>query len=207
MKQNIYIFIILGFTFFSCQKTIEIDNIEQAPTVTEADKKFADVYKKLDGKWKGNFIVIKDIDPLLATSIDLKNLKLDYVTKPGLTLMNNIEVEQTYVSESPYFQKVDIYDYYPKEKKTITSRGVNKIQDGKMWCVVKKPNETIIHEGSIQNDSTIIWQSHQEQPQKIEYFQETVTDKYYEIIGYGYYQDDRLDLAPETWFYGKYLKK
>lgn len=200
-------FLCLGILVLSCEKQVKIDDIENPPTISNDDKAFTNVFKKLDGTWKGNFIVIKDGDPLLATSIDLENLKLDYVTKPGLTLMNNIEVTQKYTSESPYFQRVQIYDFYPKDKKTVPSVGVNKIQDGKMWCVVKKPNETIIHEGSVRDENTIIWQSRQENPQRIEYFQETVTDTEYEIIGYGYYQGHRTDLGPQTWYYGKYIKE
>ena len=196
-----------GLMLGSCQNQIAVDDIENAPITTSEDETFANVFKKLDGKWKGNFIVIKDIDPLLATSIDLENLKLDYVTKPGLSLINNIEVTQTYTSDSPYFQRVQIYDYYPMNKKTIPSEGVNKIQDGKMWCVVKKPDETIIHEGSLRGKNTIIWQSQQEDPQRIEYFQETVSDSTYEIIGYGYYEGHRTDLAPQTWFYGNYIRQ
>ncbi|MEM6964134.1 MAG: hypothetical protein AAF573_05160 [Bacteroidota bacterium] len=206
--KNVILLLSLVFVtiLWNCQKQISINNIDDIPPVSAEDEKFADVYKKLDGKWKGEFMVMKDPNPSPKSNYDLKNLKKDYVTRPELTLSNTIQVDQTYESTTPYFQKVRISDHYPDEKKTVASEGVNKVQNGKMWCVVRKPDETIIHEGSTQNDSTIVWQSRQEKPQKIEYFQETVTDEYYEIIGYGYYEGHDLNLSPEYWYYGKYAR-
>lgn len=52
--------------------------------------------------------------------------------------------------------------------------------------------------------NTIIWQRTIETPQKVEYFRETVDEKFYEIIGWGYYSEDDLSLSPPFWFYGKY---
>ncbi|NJK83820.1 MAG: hypothetical protein HC912_08415 [Saprospiraceae bacterium] len=53
---------------------------------------------------------------------------------------------------------------------------------------MRKPEETIIHEGSLENEHTIIWQRDNKNPQKIEYFRETILEDVYEIIGYGYYE-------------------
>ena len=74
-----------------------------------------------------------------------------------------------------------------------------------MWCVVKKPSETVIHHGSTDGPGTIIWQS--DSKEKKEYFYETVTKDFYEIIGWGYYgaTEDR-SLSPKLWFYSKYKK-
>ena len=113
-------------------------------------------------------------------------------------------MNQVYTSESPYFQRVVITDYYPDSDKTEVSTGVNKIEDGKMWCIVDKPTEKIIHHGATRGDDTIIWSSNQKAPQKIEFFQETVGEQFYEIIGYGYYAGDDATISPRLWFYGKY---
>ena len=54
---------------------------------------------------------------------------------------------------------------------------------------------------------TIISQSYQKDPQKLEFFQETVGDKYYEIIGFDYYSNDDASMSPPLWFYGKYERQ
>ena len=95
----------------------------------------------------------------------------------------------------------------PETGKQEVSTGANKVENGEMWCVVNKPTETIIHEGSTVGDKTIIWQSKQTSPQKIEYFYETVDEQFYEIIGYGYYTGDNPELSPRLWFYGKYARQ
>ena len=122
-------------------------------------------------------------------------------------MVNKINVTQIYKSISDYFQTVRIEDYYPESGKTEKSKGVNKVEDGNMWCIVEKPNETIIHEGILENENTIIWHSENASPQKVEYFQETVSNQFYEIFGYGYYEGDDISLSPRLWFYGKYQRQ
>jgi len=126
---------------------------------------------------------------------------------PHLKTLNTIKVKQVYHSESPYFQRVTITDSYPDSGKEEISQGINKIEDGKMWCIVNKPNETVVHYGKTRGEKTIIWQQKQLEPQRIEFFQETVNDQFYEIIGYGYYEGDNIDLTPRLWFYGKYERQ
>ncbi len=200
----LFITAIFSFTFSSCQSPNDISSIESAPLSSEADSKYADVFKNLDGTWKGKFLIFEDSKPVAANKMDLKNLTLRHVQSPRLKQVNEIEVTQVYTSESSYFQRVTITDYYPDTGKTEKSTGANKIQNGEIWCVVKKPSETIMHKGSTKGDHTIIWQSNQKSPQRIEYFQETISDQFYEIIGYGYYEGDDTKLTPKLWFYGKY---
>lgn len=196
-----------GFTFFSCKSQIAIDDISKAPKITENDEQFADVFKPLDGKWKGNFKIYEDQNRQSKTEMDLNNISLKNFENPNLKLVGEIEVEQIYYSESPYFQTVEITDFYPKKNEKVVSRGVNKIQNGKMWCVVKKPDETVIHAGSTEGKETIIWQRSEQNPQKVEYFRETVLKNTYEILGWGYYEGDDLNLTPKFWFYGKYNRQ
>lgn len=195
--------LIVGFVI-SCKSTTSTQELLPAPEFREADKPFANVYKLLDGEWNGDFIIYEDPTPQPLGKVDLKNLTLANVQAPHLKEVNRIKVNQVYTSESPYFQRVVITDYYPDSDKTEVATGVNKVEKGKMWCIVNKPSETIIHEGSTEGPSTIIWQSNQQSPQKIEYFKETVGETEYEIIGYGYYTGDDATLTPRLWFYGKY---
>jgi hypothetical protein len=139
--------------------------------------------------------------------MELKKLTIAQIQRPELKVSNKINVKQIYTSKTPYYQTVTITDTYPDSGKQEVSRGANKIENGEMWCVVNKPTETIIHQGSTDGPSAIIWQSEQISPQKIEYFYETVDEQFYEIIGYGYYEGDDTSLTPRLWFYGKYARQ
>ena len=201
MKYLIVLFFILAN---SCTAQVKIDNITDIPKATGADKVFANVYKPLDGTWKGLFLVKQDNNRVeKPDNLNDKEVMLRFIE--AAKTINTIEVTQIYTSDSPYFQHVSITDFYPDTGKTEHSKGVNKIQDGEMWCVVHKPSETFIHKGSAPNNKTIIWQS--TKPQRIEYFYETVTKDYYEIIGYGYYNTDDISLSPKLWFYGRYERQ
>ncbi len=191
----------------ACQRQIAVDNIKDTPIYSNSDAKYADVFKILDGTWKGNFLIYQDQLIKPKDEINLKDISQKDLQREGLKLINSINVTQVYTSENPYFQRVTITDYYPETKKEEISTGVNKIQDGKMWCIVRKPSETVIHDGITQGDNTIIWSRSEKSPQRIEYFKETVSSKSYEIIGWGYYEGDDPNVSPKLWFYAKYEKQ
>ncbi|MCK8523556.1 hypothetical protein M0D21_18375 [Aquimarina sp. D1M17] len=191
----------------SCQNDIAIDNIQDVPSFQEKDNRYKDVFVILDGTWKGEFLIYEDLNPISKDAIDLNNISLSLFKARKLKQVNQIEVTQVYTSETPYFQRVEIIDFYPDTKQKVVSKGVNKIQDGNMWCVVKKPDETVIHKGTTEGENTIIWQRNERNPQKIEYFKETVSPKFYEIIGWGYYEGDDTNLSPKLWFYAKYERQ
>lgn len=201
-----YIFLYLSLSTTGCAQVDEIDNIKTAPTVVKADEAFANVYQPLDGTWQGVFSIYEDPKPPQLDKNQLIKLTKDQATDKRFNKSYEINVTQVYTSESPYFQRVKITDYNPKTKETEISHGVNKIQNGEMWCVVHKPSGTVIHEGSTDGPSTIIWQSQQDKPLKVEYFYESISNDTYEIIGYGYYDKDDTKLMPRLWFYGSYDK-
>ncbi len=189
-----------------CSRQVPVNNIQNEPRLTDGDQAFANVYQGLEGEWQGQFHIYEDtvraeIDRSLLTNITSKSL-----SQLPLKHSSTIDVKQVYQSTSPFFQTVVITDFYPDNNQTVTSRGVNKVQDGKMWCVVEKPDETIIHEGSLENEKTIIWQRSKENPQRVEYFRETVETQTYEIVGWGYYEGDDLEKMPRFWFYGLYRR-
>lgn len=190
-----------------CHSTSKVDDLNTIPTVTEKDEKLANVYQLLDGKWKGQFKIYEDKNRQSKKSVDLKNISINNLNKKGIEQVGYIEVEQIYTSETPYFQSVVITDYYPDQDKSVIAKGVNKIIDGKLICVVIKPDDTVIHDGYLENKNTIIWQRHIHSPQKVEYFRETVDDTSYEIVGWGYYDNDDLRLSPKFWFHGKYERQ
>ena len=205
-----YYLLLLGFLLAqvaSCNRAVVIDDIKNIPETLAADEVFANVYQSLDGVWEGEFIIFEDTQLKDKSEVELINIDAQSVKRAGLKEVNRIQVRQEYLSETPYFQKVKITDTYPENKKQEISVGVNKVQDGKMWCVVRKPSETVIHAGSLDGSKTIIWQRQESKPQRIEYFRETVEDQSYEIVGWGYYEGDNPTLSPKLWFYAKYIRQ
>ena len=199
----------MQLSYLQCQqKSVAVD-IKTPPTFTEADQKYKDVYKSLDGTWKGEFIIYEDTKRQKAAQVNLKDISKKNLENKNLKQVGKIQVEQIYTSESPYFQKVTITDFYPESNKKVVGQGVNKVENGKMLCIVIKPDDTVIHDGYIdaQDAQTIIWHREESSPQKIEFFRETVLEKTYEIIGWGYYKGDNTTLSPKLWFHGKYVKE
>lgn len=204
---HLYLFLALSLSSSVCsQSKDQIDNITEAPEVVKADEAFANVYQALDGTWLGVFSIYEDPKPSKLDESQLVKLTKEQATDERFKKSYEINVTQVYTSVSPYFQKVKITDYNPQTKETEVSHGVNKIQNGEMWCVVRKPSGTVIHQGRTDGPDTIIWQSKQDIPLKVEYFYETISDDTYEIIGYGYYDGDDAGLMPRLWFYGSYDK-
>ncbi|MEM6319180.1 MAG: hypothetical protein AAF960_16015 [Bacteroidota bacterium] len=203
------LFLIIGLSWQMafCQNESKMIDLNYVPEVTEADKKYADAYHLLDGKWKGTFEIYKDSKRKKKSRVELKDITKESLQKKGIALMSSIEVMQVYTSETPYFQRVTITDYYPESGKTVTAKGVNKVQDGQLFCVVIKPDDTVIHDGYLEKENTIIWQRGEQNPQRIEYFRETVDAQFYEIVGWGYYEGDDTSLSPPLWFYGKYERQ
>jgi len=204
----IFFFCYLQFSFLQCKQSKRID-IDLPPTFTEADQPYKNVYKSLDGTWKGEFIIYEDTKRQKVQRIDLKNISLTNLERNSLKQVGSLQVKQVYTSESPYFQKVTITDFYPDTNQKIISKGVNKIENGQMSCIVNKPDETVIHDGYLDatDDHTIIWHREETTPQKLEFFRETVLEKTYEIIGWGYYEGDDTKLSPRLWFHGRYIKQ
>lgn len=196
---------VLGATT-SCHKGVPIDDIQRIPELSPLDTALANVYQVLDGDWEGEFIIYEDPEPGAKNSMDLNNLQADVFSSGRLQELSRIQVRQEYRSLNPYFQKVKIIDTYPEDQRQELSEGVNKVQDGKMWCVVHKPSETVIHRGRTRGANTILWQREERGPQRIEFFQETVAEAQYEIMGWGYYEGDDPAKTPRLWFYGKYKR-
>lgn len=191
----------------ACEREVDIENTELPPAVEPSDKPFVGVYTPLDGDWAGVFRIYRDTAPSSRDQAALQTLSADRLEDSTLILEDSILVTQSYVSETPYFQTVEIRDYYPATNDTIYSEGANKVQDGEMWCVIKKPDETVIHRGNRLNGQTITWQRKQYDPFVEEYFYETVNQNTYEIIGWGYYGTADTTMSPPMWFYGRYERQ
>jgi len=196
-STGVFIFILTYLCFTSLTYT-RSKNIE-----------YSDVFKPLDGQWKGKFHVYEDTRGQQKTNPQPVNIDVTTIKNLPLKEILIIDVEQNYTSENPYFQEVLIKDTYTNKdgtKRVVISNGVNKVENGKLLCIVNKPDEQVIHTGKTGGKNTIIWQRHIKDPLKIEYFKETVEKDKYTIVGWGYYGDDDPGLSPKTWFYGLYLK-
>ena len=78
---------------------------------------------------------------------------------------------------------------------------------GGLICSVSRPDEKVVHPGSMDGKNTIIWQRHQNNPLKMEYFRETIIGDRYNIIGWGFYGEDNPNKNPRYWFYASYQRK
>lgn len=190
---------------FACQRQVPVNDIEHIPDVSPADSVYAKVYQSLDGRWAGTFEIYRDSSETIRENALLDQLEPSVLNRPGIKLVETIEVRQHYESITPYFQKVHIEDTYA-DGRVAESEGVNKIQGGRMWCVVHKPDETVIHQGSTDGTNVIIWQRNEQDPQKIEYFRETVSEDRYTIIGWGYYEGADTSRMPPYWFRATYRR-
>lgn len=165
---------------------------------------YKNVFKGLDGKWEGTFYVYSDTRGQQKGNVQPKKISYELLQELPLKTDLTIAVTQIYKSENPFFQRVEITDRY--DGKVVKSSGVNKVVDGKLLCIVDKPDEQVVHNGSTDGNQTIIWERDIREPLKIEYFRETVTPESYTIIGWGYYGEDDPELSPKTWFFGDYKR-
>lgn len=143
---------------------------------TPDDPRPVDVFKALDGHWKGNFV-----------GYDTTGKEL-----------YRIRVEQRYRTIDANTQKVTIRDTMP-DGKVITGEGENlarRREDGslELRCVVRKSNgEQVEHQGRLvegpDGDKQLVWYS--ETKDRIETFREAVrtegTKQIYTIDGLGRY--------------------
>ena len=164
----------------------------------------------LDGQWMGMFYIYEDPSYMSRGGPD-RQVQADFSLKQaGFIAVDSIAVYQSYRSESPYYQTVQIQDMYTSpngEQHEVISLGVNKVQQGGLWCVVQKPDETVVHRGQLLDRQTIIWSRHEQEPQRIEWFRETVTDSVYSIVGWGFYGGDDPQVGPPLWFTAQYRKQ
>lgn len=190
----------------ACSTPHPVDDLDFVPPTNLADEVYSGIFTSLDGDWKGSFYIFSDSiqHPGPVQPRDPGKIS-SYVS--NLSPSQVIEVQQNYRSLTPFFQKVKITDRYVDQNgkhQIVQSNGVNKIHDGKIWCVVKKPGETIIHSGSNPATNALVWERSVAEPQAIEYFYETVSDSVYSILGWGYYGKDDLRKAPRYWFKANY---
>ena len=185
---------------------VAIDDIDRAPAVQTADQQYADAFKLLDGTWNGEFKIFVDTRGQVDGPSQPTEFNPDDWKAAPYQLASSIAVTQVYTSESPYFQRVEITDTYG-DGKVVKSRGVNKVQDGKLLCVVKKPDDLVIHDGALEGDDTIIWSRDRAEPKAVEYFRETVAADTYRIVGWGYYGADDVSKAPRMYFDATYTRQ
>lgn len=176
------------------------------------NEKYANVFKSLDGRWEGIFYVYEDTlgqreEPSL---VQTREIDPEFLENLPLKVSNTVDVVHIYESDSPYYQRgtiIDTYTNWEGEVVTVESDAINKVENGVMYCIVDKPDDYVVHLGSLDDENYIIWERNITSPLKIEYFKEKAEGDTYSIIGYGYYGDDDPTKSPKTWFYGVYERK
>lgn len=211
--MKMYLPILFLVVCLSCQgqnKAKKKKNKKKVPLIEQKEAKnedYADVFAPWNGKWKGQFIVYNDPNGQKKGEAQPKEISKTLLDQMGLEESLRIDVLQEYHSTSPYYQTVRILDTYKDaegKENTIESTGYNAVEEGKLLCVVNKPDEQVIHQGMIPADSTIIWGRDLSDPTKVEYFYEEIKANTYFIVGWGYYGEDDPELTPKTWFYAAY---
>ena len=189
------------------------NKLEESPIIPPIPKQametYANVYKTLDGTWEGKFYVYTDTRGQQKGNAAPQNIDKAYMDQLPLKEEMHIDVQQIYQSTSPYLQTVNITDTYTDatgKKNIVKSSGFNKVEKGRLWCIVNKPDETVEHVGRTEGKETIIWQRDIRNPKKIEFFKETVLPNTYTILGWGYYGNDDPTLTPKTWFFAEYRR-
>lgn len=170
---------------------------------------YANVFKPLDGTWSGDFIVYVDTAGQQKGIAQPTNINFNNIKNPSLKKLSVIKSKHIYRSVSNYIQKGEIIDIIKKSDATtdtIISKAINFVENGKLKCIVTKPNETVIHDGEYLGNNTIVWHRNITKPKRIEYFKETVDSLHYKIIGWGYYGKDDPNMTPRYWFYADYIK-
>jgi len=180
------------------------------PAIPEQpNENYANVFKPLDGTWQGIFYVYTDQNGQQKKGAMPMEIDANYLDQLDLAVSTKLKVQQIYKSTSPYHQEVNITDTYTNENgetKIVESTGINKVENGRLWCIVNKPDETIKHVGRTEGTNTIIWQRDIRSPLKVEYFKETVEANTYSIIGWGYYGEDDPSKSPRTYFKSVYTR-
>ncbi|MEO0580753.1 MAG: hypothetical protein AAF135_00900 [Bacteroidota bacterium] len=194
----------------SCQPSEAQQQTENPPSTTIDTTQFAHVFQPWDGHWKGQFMVYGHEEGQVEGPVQPREISKATLDQMPLRENLRIDVEQHYVSTSPYYQTVAITDTYRDSNdslRIVESSGYNQVTPEGMICVVNKPDEQVRHQGSVLQPGTITWERHLSHPVKVEYFYETATDSFYTIIGWGYYGSDDTTQAPQTWFFGQYAKQ
>jgi hypothetical protein len=204
---KIYIYITASSLLLAskCQHNPDVLVDMSPPQFSDADTTYKEIFFPLDGIWVGSFRIYedpegqKDFKPSDLTGLDVSRID-------KMALISTLSVRQEYKSITPYFQKVRIIDTYVEAGDTnvVESSGVNKVENGMLWCVVQKPTEKIVHQGRFVAPNTLIWSRSEKAPLRKEYFEETVSEDNYQILGYGYYGTDDPTLSPKTWFIANY---
>ena len=185
---------------------VAVDDLQNPPKPSDSDAQYKDAYRMLDGTWKGTFNIYVDTRGQTDGPARPESFDPELWGSAPYKLSSSIDVTQVYTSESPYFQRVKITDRYPNGD-VVESEGVNKVQDGKLYCVVKKPDDLVIHDGVLEGADTILWQRDRMSPKAVEFFRETVSGDTYRIVGWGYYGSDDVTKAPRMFFDASYERQ
>lgn len=201
--------IIALFSLLACQSKVAIENMDTAPSIEKSDEKFENVFQFLEGQWEGQLKVFEDLSPTKRNKKVLNQLDMSYLRNPSLKLQRIANVQRSYQSESPYFQRIEIqetyYDEEGKELEQLAYKGVNKVQKGNLWSVLQGRGDTLtLRAGKKRKDDGISWKHSEKSPYRMDYVEEKRQENILELIGFAYQPGDNPKLMPRFWYYGRY---
>ncbi|MEM7371269.1 MAG: hypothetical protein AAF587_21820 [Bacteroidota bacterium] len=193
--------------FWGCTSSPPLADRYSPSTPTSEDSVYSGVYAPWEGHWEGVFSIYTDPQGQREGLSQPRISDKEILDSLGLVKTSEVSVKQFYQSVSPFVQKVSIEDSYLEKDgsiRVVKSSGYNTVEGGKLVCLVQKPDDRVIHSGSLLDKHIIIWERSISAPKNIEYFYEQVELDTYYILGWGYYGEDDPSLSPKTWFYGEY---
>ncbi|GAB4297790.1 MAG: hypothetical protein Kow0098_22430 [Ignavibacteriaceae bacterium] len=199
---GIIISLMLLFTACNDKKSAEKSGIDE-------NERLTGIFSILDGRWEGTFYIYADTSDRLEYPAMPKEISEKYFHSLPLKLVDSVSTIHIYHSENSFRQSGEIIDKYFDKKgrlRTVKSKAENYVENGKLKCLVRKPDEEVRHNGELIDKNTFLWYRKINNPVKAEFFRETVDSLHYKIIGWGYYGNDDTNLSPRNWFYADYIK-
>jgi len=111
LEYLIYISLILCCLAVDCATRTTAQDMAE-PEFVEADRQYADVFKSLDGSWKGTSTVYRKIGGQSKKNTLPTPLDKSYPESLELEIMNQIRVTQHYESSNALLSKGQINDEY-----------------------------------------------------------------------------------------------
>ncbi|MBM4149165.1 MAG: hypothetical protein FJ224_08975 [Lentisphaerae bacterium] len=186
-----------------CSRKVAIDDVARIPATTPADEVFAGVFKPLEGMWQGRINHYDDplgqkpggVPP--STPDSFEGLVPRLIAGPA------VMVAQKYTAVSPLFVRIETEETVTRDEGTMKLRypGVCKVQDGRLWMVLRHPSETVVLEGEREADGVFVWRrvSFESGAAGAAVLKQVASPEGITVRGYFYGLNEDKSLAPVRW--------
>lgn|GEM_PF-4367578 len=173
------------------------------PVMTAVDKPHADIFVPLDGMWEGRvrtYRHVKGQQPGARTLIGPAKL-----AQAPYELVNTADVRRIAVSDGPIFQRVETTERSPTG--TVRASGGQKVLNGKMWRVAKRPDRVVIEWGTKPAANVFQWVEYDDKGTQIARYDEVLTGDTLVIAGWALGPQDDPSKGPGHYLAGELRKR